>query len=91
MRYCQKYVADTKGTKQLSRQKFGGELKKLCKNMNDIKPYSSGKRILQKIFPPLEICREEFEQKVGIDAKTLWGDKGDTDATGPNDPTNPPM
>ena len=59
--------------------------------MNDIKPYSSGKRILQKIFPPLEVCREEFEQRVKIDAETLWGDKGDTDAVGPNDPTTPLM
>ena len=87
----QKYVADTKGTKQLSRQKFGGELKKLCKKIRDTRPAGTGKRPAERIFPPLDACRKEFEQRVGIDAKTLWGDKGDTDATGPNDPTNSPM
>ncbi|MCM2287116.1 MAG: DUF5906 domain-containing protein [Desulfobacula sp.] len=67
-----KFVADTKGTKQFSDTQFGKEILKLCKNIQQTKRSAQGVRFSEKIFPSLDECRKEFQQRVNMDSKILW-------------------
>ena len=63
-------------------QQFGTQLRKLCKNVKEVKRNIDGKRILEKIFPSLDECRKEFERLVKMEGEITWDDTADFGTAG---------
>jgi len=63
----------------VTKQQFGIQLRKLCKNIRERKTNNNGKRSIEKIFPPLDQCRKEFEKLVRMEGQIEWEDNGPAD------------
>jgi len=73
----EEYQAYAKSLNQrypMPQQQFGKEIKKLCKGIETVRPNRGGFRTRLYRFPPLEECRRQFENLVGMPGEIDWGD-----------------